>query len=458
LILRRFFWQTLVTFLILVIALSSSLYALLQTSLDLRLSFLLSTLVALGVGTYLAVRVSRPIERLRQRLEKVAAGELYEVVDLSKNETIEIFEIARSTDQIAAQLRHRIDVIQRQSDEQEAVLGSMDEGLFAVDRQQIITLFNPAAAKLFRVQRQSVVGRPLPEVVRVPELIALVQSAFGTTHTIEEDIEMLGDSSRYLRLHLGPLRNRSGESYGVVVVVSDVTRIRELEGMRKNFVANVSHELRTPLTSIQGFAETLLNPAVTEPTEVRRFLEIIQRHANRLGRIIEDILSLSRIEKDAELAQIEKKSESLNDMLSTAVELCEVKAQKKNISLSLKVAADLRVVCDRYLIEQAIVNLIDNAIRYSDPGKTIFLRASRSGATVNVEVEDQGVGIPQKHLSRIFERFYRVDRARSRELGGTGLGLAIVKHIVQAHGGTISVESFLGQGTKFSISLPQATS
>lgn len=458
LIYRRFFWQTLVTFAILTIALSTSIYVLTFIFNRIELNLLVSTIIALGVGTYLAFRVARPLERLKARVEKVAIGELNEVVDLARNETVEIHEIAKLMDQIANQLLQRINIIQIQKDEQEAVLTSMEEGLIAVEKNHLISHLNPASARLFRVHRDQVIGKPIEEVVRIPELLEIVHSGLKNPIHAEKDIQLLGEQKKFLRVHTSPLRNQSGDHYGVVLVVSDVTRIRELEGMRKNFVTNVSHELRTPLTSIQGFAETLMNPEVKDPKEIRKFTEIIQRHANRLGRIIEDILTLSRIEKDAESSYIETKLESFDEVVEAAVELCEVKAKSKGIVINFDVKAGQKVNCDRYLIEQAIVNLVDNAVRYSDTGKAVEVRTGLSDGEVFVEVEDHGMGIANNHISRIFERFYRVDRARSRELGGTGLGLSIVKHIVLAHKGKIEVKSQIGQGTVFTVRLPLAKS
>jgi len=451
---RRFFWLALITCFILTIAFSSSIYVLTYFEKSVYVNLFLSTIIALGFGTYLAFRLARPLERLKSRVELVAAGQLNEVVDLSRNETAEIHEIGKLMDQIASQLHQRITTIQRQKEELEAVLASMEEGLIAMDRNHVITLFNPAAARLFRVRREKVVGRSIEEVVRLPQLLQIIERGLASEKGAEEDLEILGEPKRHLRVHLSPLRNQGGIPYGVVLVVSDVTRIRELEGMRKNFVANVSHELRTPLTSIQGFAETLMNPAVTDPAETKKFLEIIQRHANRLGRIIEDILTLSRIERDAETSQIETKKEKFDDVIDAAIELCEVKAKSKGVGLVKDLRSKAVVNCDRYLVEQAVVNLIDNGIRYSDSGKPIELVSYISDGYAVLEVKDQGMGIAGKHLGRIFERFYRVDRARSRELGGTGLGLSIVKHIVTAHRGHIDVQSKLGLGTTFTVRLP----
>jgi two-component system phosphate regulon sensor histidine kinase PhoR len=452
---NRFFWQTFVTYSILAIvaAISFTLASyFLQTDFQM-ISF--SVFVTLMMGIYLAFRVSRPLERLKLQVEKVLAGEAGDFDALSRDETLEIKDIAMLMDGISKELRDQIDLVARQRDEQEAVFVSMDEGVFALDLNRKITHYNPAAEEIFKIKREEALGKDLDFIVKNPDLLRICNLGIEMGQPIRTDIYLGADKNlKWIEVHLSPLRGKNGKRVGLVVVVSDVTRMRELEGMRKNFVANVSHELRTPLTSIQGFAETLMSPSLTTLDEARKFIEIIQRHAVRLGRIIEDILTLSRIERDVESSEIELKTEDLKEVCQSVVELCLVKASKKRIIISWQCSNGIQVQLDRYLFEQALVNLIDNAIRYSGDGTAIDLVVSANPDFINIMVRDQGSGIPEKHLSRIFERFYRVDQARSREAGGTGLGLAIVKHIVQAHGGKISVSSKMGEGTQFNITLP----
>ncbi|MEK6556154.1 MAG: ATP-binding protein [Bdellovibrionota bacterium] len=271
----------------------------------------------------------------------------------------------------------------------------------------------------------------------------------------ERDIELVtAEGIRFMQVRARPLLQANAESSGLVLVLSDITRMRELEGMRKTFVANVSHELRTPLTSIQGFAETLLNPAVQDPQEMKKYIAIIQKHATRLNQIIEDLLALSRLEKDIEDNQIELKMVSVGEVIQNALEVCQVSARAKQISLVSQVDRQLEAEMDRNLLEQAVVNLIDNAIRYSDPGKSVKIQAYAQGTNCRIQVTDEGIGIPEKHLGRIFERFYRVDKARGRDVGGTGLGLSIVKYIASAHRGQVEAQSQVGQGSTFSITIP----
>lgn len=456
--LRRFFWWSFLFFTFLASLASILHYFISNTSGRGDIfNYSMTVGITVTVGTFFSFQLAGFLERLRDRVQLVASGELDEVVDFSRNEILEIHEISKAMDDISAELHRRIDVIQRQKEELEAVLTSMDEGLIAVDKNHMITHFNPTAAKMFRAHRDVAVNRKVEEVIRHPELHRIIERGIETGRGSEEDLLITGESKQHLNVHCSPLRNQFGHQYGVVLVVSDVTRIRQLEGMRKNFVANVSHELRTPLTSIQGFAETLADPSFTDKEQSKKFIGIINKHANRLARIIEDILTLSRIERDTEEDQVELKHEDIRSIVETATELCLMKAKKKEMEISLSVDCDAKVNCDRYLIEQSIVNLIDNAIRYNDKGNKIDVHCYQAEDFVNIDVRDYGMGIAEKQLPKIFERFYRVDRARSRELGGTGLGLSIVKHIAQAHNGKITVESKVGEGSCFTLALPVAS-
>jgi two-component system phosphate regulon sensor histidine kinase PhoR len=225
--------------------------------------------------------------------------------------------------------------------------------------------------------------------------------------------------------------------------------------MRRDFVANVSHEIKTPLTAIKGFVETLQQGKVDKAEEENRFLGIIQKHVDRLNSIVEDLLALSRIEQKDEQKEINFESIKVVDVCQAAIQLCRPRAEEKKIRLDLDCEKDATAIFDPALIEQAVVNLLDNAIKYSDSQSSIMLKSHQQNSEMIISVQDQGIGIAQKHLPRLFERFYRVDKARSRNMGGTGLGLAIVKHIARAHGGHVSVESKLGEGSCFSIHLPQ---
>jgi two-component system phosphate regulon sensor histidine kinase PhoR len=237
-------------------------------------------------------------------------------------------------------------------------------------------------------------------------------------------------------------------------VLDDVTRLRRLENLRRDFVANVSHELKTPITSIKGFIETLQDGALNNEGDARRFLEIMARQADRLNAIIEDLLHLSRVEEEAAQQDIELKEQPLRESLQAALHGCQHKAGARQIPLKLKCETGLCARINAPLLEQAVVNLLDNAIKYSAPGSPVEVEAGQEKDGIAIRVRDGGCGIAAEHLPRLFERFYRVDKARSRQMGGTGLGLAIVKHIAQAHGGRVAVTSRPGEGSVFSLHLP----
>jgi two-component system phosphate regulon sensor histidine kinase PhoR len=273
---------------------------------------------------------------------------------------------------------------------------------------------------------------------------------------VQDDIVLRGPRDRTIRLRGTALRDVSGDG-GAVIVLDDVTDVQRLEAVRRDFVANVSHELKTPIASIKGFVETLLDGAADDPADNKRFLGIVARQADRLAAIIEDLLALSRIEQSEGAGNLPLERASLADVLAAAVADCGPRGTERSVHLETDCDPDLTADVNAPLLEQAIINLVDNAIKYSEPGHTVWITAAREGDGADglvIRVRDEGCGIEAEHLPRLFERFYRVDKARSRKLGGTGLGLAIVKHIVQAHGGTVGVESLPGQGTTFTLRLP----
>ncbi|MBL8830052.1 MAG: GHKL domain-containing protein, partial [Planctomycetaceae bacterium] len=278
--------------------------------------------------------------------------------------------------------------------------------------------------------------------------------ALASDDPISGDIKMLGDQERVWQAHGTALRDSQGETLGAVIVVNDVTDYRRLENVRRDFVANVSHELKTPIASIKGFAETLLDGALDNRDDAERFCRIIARQSERLHSIIDDLLSLSRIEQSEGADDIALESTLLQDVLRSAISDCQPRADERAITIAVECPDQQRIRCNAPLLIQAVLNLLDNAIKYSDEGGRIDVQVQTTPRSVVIAVRDQGCGIPPEHLPRVFERFYRVDRARSRKLGGTGLGLSIVKHIVNVHHGKVTVESTPGKGSTFSIQLP----
>jgi two-component system phosphate regulon sensor histidine kinase PhoR len=410
-------------------------------------------LLAAGISWIVSRRISQPIERMKQSAELFASGDLNH--RMTPPETEEMGGLADAMNQMAAQLDNRVKTIIDQRNQLETVLESMLEGVIAVDTEERIASINQAAAQLFENEPADCQGKSIQEIVRSPALQQFIHKALNTKHPSEEDITVFQNEERVIGVKSSPILDTNQDQIGTLVVFHDVTHLRRLENMRRDFVANVSHEIKTPLTAIKGFVETLQQGNVEKADEKERFLGIIQKHVDRLNAIIEDLLALSRIEQEDESKEIQFEPVKLADVFQSAIQLCRPKAEKQNINIDLDCQENTTAIFDPTLIEQAIVNLLDNAIKFSDPDSMINVKSYHQDNQVIISVEDQGIGIAQKHLPRLFERFYRVDKARSRSMGGTGLGLAIVKHIAQAHGGHVSVESKLGKGSRFSIHLPQ---
>ncbi|MBN1104451.1 MAG: PAS domain-containing protein, partial [Deltaproteobacteria bacterium] len=369
--------------------------------------------------------------------------------------TEEMRGLAEAMNQMATQLSERMSTVIRQRGELEAVLSSMVEGVIGVDSEERVIAMNDAAAKIFGRSQEDAQGRSIQEVVRNPDLQAFVKTALSSDEPVEEDILIYSKDERVLSGCGTVLLDAKGKRAGALIVLNDVTRLRKLENIRKDFVANVSHEIKTPITAIKGFVETLRDSGEKTAEETERFLGIIHKHVNRLEAIVEDLMSLSRIEQEAEREEIPMSESRVQTVLQTAVQICEGRAEEKKIAIALSCPPDITAVIDPPLLEQAVVNLLDNAIKYSGEEGAVHVEALGTDQEIIIHVRDQGRGIEKAHLPRLFERFYRVDKARSRKMGGTGLGLAIVKHIVEAHKGRVEVESILGRGSTFSIILPR---
>jgi two-component system phosphate regulon sensor histidine kinase PhoR len=330
----------------------------------------------------------------------------------------------------------------------------MIEGVIAVDNDERIISVNVAGAHMLGVTESDARGKYVQEVLRLPELQRFISRTLKAKGMQEAQFDLQERLERIVQGHGTPLLSSDGSGMGAVIVLHDITHILRLEGVRRDFVANVSHELRTPITSIKGFVETLRDGALDSPDDSRRFLEIIARQTDHLNSIINDLLTLSQLEQP-ERDQIGMSPTNVKSVLEHAISTCQHRARKQDVALKLKSGDSIVVTANPSLLEQAVVNLIDNAIKYSPSGSAVDVTATSTGSLVTIAVIDRGSGIERAHLSRLFERFYRVDIARSRELGGTGLGLAIVKHIVSAHNGTVVVDSAPGKGSTFTISLPQ---
>ena len=401
----------------------------------------------------LARRLSLPLEDLKRGARRFAKGDLSRKLPIP--DTDELGSLAEALNHMAEQLEDQIRTLKGQQQEQEAILSSMMEGVMAVDPEGKLITLNRAGARMLGVSAEAVQGMSIQEVVKDPELHWFLTRNFSEK-SIEGEVTLKTDGQRIMQVLGTSLRDSADMAMGTLIVFHDVTHLRRLESTRRDFVANVSHELKTPITSIKGFVETLLAGALKEPENAENFLRIIAKQTDRLNEIIEDLLSLSRIEQDAERGQIFLTSQKIKGILREAVQVCEAKAAGKDVALQLDCPEDLRAAINAPLLEQALVNLIDNAIKYSGAGSMVQIEAERVEGKVVIRVKDQGLGIPKEHLGRIFERFYRVDASRNRKAGGTGLGLAIVKHIAQAHGGKVTLESTPGQGSTFAFIIPQS--
>jgi two-component system, OmpR family, phosphate regulon sensor histidine kinase PhoR len=338
----------------------------------------------------------------------------------------------------------------------EAMLDGMIEGLLVLDANGRIALANRAAEQMFQFSRMMVGGSVL-ETLRNPQVAALAARAATAEQAIEHEVQLEGAAPRILHISAVALHDALGAVAGAVLVFHDVTRLRQLEAMRQEFVANVSHELRTPLSLIKSAVETLIDGGKNDPTVTSRFLEIIDKHANRLTRLIDDLLLLARL--DSGHLELNLGPVPLRAAAQEALDDAALAARARHIALVNNVPADVAAEADPERLRQALANLIDNAIKYGRADGRVTLQGrALDGERVEIAVCDDGPGIPPEAKSRIFERFYRVDKARSREQGGTGLGLAIVKNVVQAHRGDVRVESTPGKGTAFFITLPAAQS
>ncbi|MHB8789687.1 MAG: HAMP domain-containing sensor histidine kinase [Desulfobulbaceae bacterium] len=407
-------------------------------------------------------RISRPLEEMKRGAEKLARGETDNIVTMATPGTAsEVAALARSLNRVGKQIKGRINTITLQRNELETVFASMAEMVLAIDTEKRIIRINRSAAALFYLSPEDVQGKMLHGVIRNKDLRETVDEVLATGKQVEKDIIVfVGAEKLFLQTRAVPLAAEDSRPIGVLVVLNDMTRLHKLENLRRDFVANVSHELKTPVTSIQGYVETLLDGALDNPEDARRFLETVARQTSRLNAIIDDLLMLSRIELKTEHQEISLIAVKVCEVLASAVQTCHSKATGKNIRVAIDCDPDLTAQLNPNLIEQAVINLLTNAITYSPENTVVTVNASvqdRAAAKdrLVISVQDHGIGIEPDQLERLFERFYRTDKARSSASGGTGLGLSIVKHIAIAHKGSVKVQSEPGRGSTFSIVLPQ---
>lgn len=397
----------------------------------------------------LTSNIVKPLEKITNTAEKIAQGDLSQRISIRKYNS-EIEKLAMMFNHMAAELEDKIAEISKEKNRIEAILKSMVDGVIATDSEGRVSLINPAAQKIFNIDEQAIKGKNLISSLFNHRLDMYLQRSLDEKESISREIIYQNPDKKIIQTTFIPLLGDNKDINGGVIVLTDITELRKLETVRNDFVANVSHELRTPLTSILGYLDTLLESDIEDQKTKEKFLKIIKEETNRLSLLITDLLNLSKIESQSfELYP--------GDFLKTfqkVYHLLEKNAQLKDININLEIEDDLpQVYMVREQVEQVLINLIDNAIKYSSSGGTINISVQKKSDKLYFEIQDNGIGIPVDEQERIFERFYRVDKARSRELGGTGIGLSIVRNIIKQHGSEIKVESRVGEGSKFSFYL-----
>ena len=405
---------------------------------------ILALLMALVLSVVIAEVISRRLRRIVRFAEQVAAGDLS--ARIAETSGDEIAQVAVALDRTARRLEENFTAIRDSRSELEALLNSMTDGVIAVSPDMTVRWANHAIGSI--IHQQVRIGAPVIELLRHPDFLATLTAALKSKHR-ETTIAASLSGRRSFSINAEPLPDG-----GVVSVLHDISEVERVEKTRRDFIANVSHELRTPLTSISGYTETLIESDGLLTDSAREFLQVIRRNADRMGRLTEDLLVLARVESGEE--KLDLRPHAARELLAESASSMLENARAVEVEITVEDIPDWSVVADGYAVHQVFGNLISNAIRYAQSGKKIIIGAAERNGGIEFFVRDFGPGIASEHLPRIFERFYRVDKARSRESGGTGLGLAIVKHIVLNHGGAVRVESTVGHGTTFFFLLPKA--
>jgi two-component system phosphate regulon sensor histidine kinase PhoR len=421
-------------------------------------SSFLSLILIIPLAYFIARSLTRPVLEVVQKAIQFVSNTFDRKVQV--NLTDEMGSLSKLIGEMGIQFRNQIEEISKEKDYLQTILKGMVEGVLVVDGRGRILMVNDALRRLLSLSKDVSDKMPL-EIIRNAELEGAIRKAIqdGENIALELDLNKSGEKTIEVNvvsiLPSGRRMDEDGEGIrGAIAVFHDITRMKQLEKIRQDFVANVSHELRTPLTTIKGYAETLLEGGLKED-QAFQFVQVIKRHTDRLAKIVEDLLMLSRIETKE--FQLKMEATPLQDFVNDIIDFVKEPAERKKISLSRnEIPSSLAVLADRSHLEQILINLLDNAIKYTPEGGRVIVSAvEKDSKDIQFSVEDNGIGIPKEDLSRIFERFYRVDKGRSKELGGTGLGLSIVKHLIQAHGGRVWVESQMGKGSTFYFTLPK---
>lgn len=394
-----------------------------------------------------------PVKRMQKTSEKVLRGDFTSHFEVGGHN--ELSQLASNLNEMSLEFRNRILENVSGKNELRAILSSMVEGVIVIGADERILILTKPIVDMLELRSPETVGKPFWEVIRNEQINSLIREALHDKKAVRRQITILSPQEAYFSMQISPILAEETELTGIVAVFHDITELKRLEKIRTEFVANASHELKTPLTSIKGFVETLVDTNLEDRQTVKRFLRIIHDHTKRLENLVNDLLSLSAIESQEEPLGLEPVA--LASIVENTVGLYKSKIEKKHQELKIEIPKKFpAVLVNQRKIEEAFSNLVDNAVKFTPEKGLIAIRACEGEQYVRLDVEDSGIGIAPEHLPRIFERFYRVDKARSREMGGTGLGLAIVKHIIEKHNGKIEVKSEPEKGSVFSIYLPQA--
>ena len=414
-------------------------------TISLFLAFILAVIISFAVSSF----ISKPVREMSLAAKAVANGDFSKRISISTKD--EIGDLAKAFNFMSRQIKARIEEVTTSKSRLEAVLLSMFEGVMVVDIKGTVLLMNQSLKDLLLVKEDPIGKKPL-EIVRNIEIQEIADNSLRLKQGVESrKISVFLPEEKILLLHATPII-RDSKTEGAVLVFHDITGMRHLEKIRQEFVANVSHELRTPVSSIKGYAETLLEGAIHDKENAMDFLKIIHSDSERLARLIDDLLDLSKIESGKLKSTL--KPCAIKPIIKRVVSSLNKQAKDKSIKIQIDAPENIScILADKARIAQVLLNLIDNAIKYTQEEGKVTISAKEKDELVQVDITDTGIGIPKKDISRLFERFYRVDKARSRELGGTGLGLSIVKHIVHAHNGEISIQSILGHGSTFSFTI-----
>jgi len=415
-------------------------------------SLLIGGLISLALGAFVGRSFSTPLSEMKSLAQKIVHGDFSHRIRIKSKD--EIGQLAESLMEMSEQLEKKIKAITEDKNKMEAILSSMREGVIVFDKNENILLFNSSLYQMLELRSEKHIGRPFWEIISNNEINSILKQTLKKEDSLSAQVSLLYPETMIIHIQTAPINDDQGRLLGIVGVFHDITNLKKLEKARSEFIANVSHELKTPITSIIGFVETLRNGAEDDIKKRDEFLNIIQSQSQRLINLLNDILSLSRIE----FREIGMNFQpvSIKEIFDNTRALYKNKIESKKQSLRVDIPSKLpRVLSDPEMIAQAFSNLIDNAIKFTPEKGQIKVTAREIDNFVQIDISDTGIGIAEKHLPRLFERFYRVDKARSREMGGTGLGLAIFKHIIQAHGGKVGVESELGKGSRFFFTLPK---